>query len=110
MDRNIQAVFVMVIINTVLAFFLASQPIGASSPFKGLFTRISDTYKAVFEANQSAQSEVVFGEEGHRDIARTSAVTGNLHPRGHPAYLSLGCYKSTFFTWICCKAHFLPKF
>ena len=46
MNKNIQAVFVMVIINTVLAFFLASQPIGASSPL-GLFTRISDTYKAV---------------------------------------------------------------
>lgn len=82
----------VIIINTVLAFFLASQPIGTNSPFKGLFTRISDPNKAVFEANQSAQSVVVLSGESQRNVAETFTSKGNLHIRGHPVYPPLGCW------------------
>ena len=83
----------MVIIYTVLASFLASQPIGTSSLFKGLFTRISDSYKAVIETTRSAQSVVVLSEESQRYFAKTLTGTGNLHVRGHPTYPPLGCWQ-----------------
>lgn len=116
MSINVQAVFVRVIIITVLTSFLASQLAGANS--LKLLAGILDPFKAVFEANRgvsigrlhcpsiptgielenevgrqinSAKPEVVGGEEGQRGIATTLAVTGNLHLRGHPSYPPLGC-------------------
>lgn len=139
MDRNIQAVFfiVIIIIRTVLAPFLASLPARANRLFKRLFASILDPLKGVLEANRgvstdhplstplpariaskheidrtivSAKSEVVLGEEGQRNIAKTLATTRNLHVRGHPIYLPLVCCRCTSFMEICSKAHFLPKF
>ena len=81
----------MVIIITVLTSFLASQPIGTSSPIKELFTLISDPYKAILETNRSVPSEVNLGGESQRYFAETFTGKGNLQVRGHPTYRPLGC-------------------
>lgn len=75
---------VAIFIGMVLTSFLASQPIGTSSPIKELFTLISDPYKAVLETNRSAQTEVNLGGESQRYFAETITGAGNLHVRGHP--------------------------